>query len=174
MRWRRKAAQALARGYAGMRVSRSTLLRSRAGKLLGLSSTHFQSQQCPSERELQLIDLYTRTSVAHEINQPLGAIVNNSNVCVRLFDKDGSKDEIREALSDIVMDALRASSVIARTRELVRKTPPKMALLALNETFDEVLALANHRAGSSPSRRRSHSNSASVGQPDYQRYRRHE
>ena len=45
------------------------------------------------------------TSVAHEINQPLGAIVNNSNVCVRLFDKDGSKDEIREALSDIVMDA---------------------------------------------------------------------
>jgi PAS domain-containing protein len=60
MRWRRKAAQALARGYAGMRVSRSTLLRSRAGKLLGLSSTHFQSQQCPSERELQLIDLYTR------------------------------------------------------------------------------------------------------------------
>jgi signal transduction histidine kinase len=65
------------------------------------------------------------TSVAHEINQPLGAIVNNSNACVKLFDKHGSNDEIREALSDIIRDALRAGSVIARTRELVRKSPPK-------------------------------------------------
>jgi len=55
-----------------------------------------------------------------------------------------SNDEIREALSDIIRDALRASSVIARTRELVRKRPQKRTLLALSDTFNDVLALAHH------------------------------
>lgn len=55
-------------------------------------------------------------SIAHEINQPLGAIVNNANVCFRLAAASGDQDDMREALRDIVNDADRASTIIERVR----------------------------------------------------------
>jgi two-component system sensor kinase FixL len=56
-------------------------------------------------------------SIAHEMNQPLGAIVNNGNVCLRLLSQSSSRnDEAIEALSDMVNDANRASAIIGRIR----------------------------------------------------------
>jgi len=73
------------------------------------------------------------SSIAHEINQPLGAIVNYGNACLRLL-KAGSADltEIATALSAIVNDANRASAIIARIRALSKKAPPVMAALQVD------------------------------------------
>ena len=64
-------------------------------------------------------------SIAHEMNQPLGAIANNGNVCLRLLSQSSSwNDEALEALSDIVNDANRASAIIGRMKIFVIRGRP--------------------------------------------------
>jgi PAS domain S-box-containing protein len=87
------------------------------------------------------------SSIAHEINQPLGAIVNYGNACLKLL-KAGSFDltEITAALSAIVKDANRASAIIARIRALSKKTPPEMAALQVRDVVTDTLALVQREA----------------------------
>ena len=60
-------------------------------------------------------------SIAHEINQPLGAIVNNGNVAIRIATAENtSHDKLVEVLSDIVADANRTSAIIAHPAPAVR------------------------------------------------------
>jgi PAS domain S-box-containing protein len=88
-------------------------------------------------------------SIAHEVNQPLAAVVNNANACLRLLPNGTPElEEVREALRDIVGDADRASAVIARIRQLASKTPSEKALLDLREIVADVLALARHESNS--------------------------
>jgi C4-dicarboxylate-specific signal transduction histidine kinase len=84
-------------------------------------------------------------SIAHEINQPLGAIANNANAGLRLL-ATGSENlkEVEGALSDIVKGVDRATSIIARLRALVRKVPPEMARLHLHDVVSEALSLIHH------------------------------
>jgi PAS domain S-box-containing protein len=81
-------------------------------------------------------------SIAHEMNQPLGAIVNNANVCFRLATASGDGDDMREALTDIVNDANRASTIIARIRAMTTRSLPGKTSLQLREVICDVLALA--------------------------------
>jgi PAS domain S-box-containing protein len=85
------------------------------------------------------------SSIAHEINQPLGAIVNYGNACLR-FLKNGRANltEMAAALSAIVNDAERASAIIARIRALAKKAPPEMALLEVGHLVADVLPLVRH------------------------------
>jgi PAS domain S-box-containing protein len=85
------------------------------------------------------------SSIAHEINQPVGSIVNYGNACLRLL-KAGSADltEIATALSAIVNDANRASAIIARIRALSKKAPPVMAALQVRELLADILPLVRH------------------------------
>jgi PAS domain S-box-containing protein len=85
------------------------------------------------------------SSIAHEINQPLGSIVNYGNACLRLL-KAGSADltEIATALSAIVNDANRASAIIARIWALSKKAPPEMAALQVRELLADILPLVRH------------------------------
>lgn len=81
-------------------------------------------------------------SIAHELNQPLGAIVNNSNTCLRLSAHGhGSKREWREALVDIAKDATRASEIIRRIRALSQQSTDGWAPLHLGSVLGSVLAL---------------------------------
>ena len=86
------------------------------------------------------------SSIAHEINQPLGAIVNYGNACLRLL-KSGRANltEMAGALSAIVNDAERASAIIARIRALSKKTPPEMALLQVGDLVADILPLVRHQ-----------------------------
>ena len=86
------------------------------------------------------------SSIAHEINQPLGAIVNYGNACLRLL-KSGRANltEMAGALSAIVNDAERASAIIARIRALSKKTPPEMALLQVGDLVTDILPLVRHQ-----------------------------
>jgi PAS domain S-box-containing protein len=85
------------------------------------------------------------TSIAHEINQPLGAIANNVNACLRLLGT-GSENlpEVERALSDIAKGVDRVNSIIVRMRALAKKVPPEMALLRVEDVVSDVLALTHH------------------------------
>jgi PAS domain S-box-containing protein len=82
-------------------------------------------------------------SIAHEVNQPLTAVTNNSNACLRLLANRNLEPEVlRRALQEIVADGTRASAVIARIRAFIKKTPAEKNELPINEVIEEVLALA--------------------------------
>src|SRR3989454_1680578 len=82
-------------------------------------------------------------SFAHELNQPLAAIVNNANACLGLLPSGRADlDEVREALADIVSDADRASAIIERVRGLAKRTPPEKVPLRLVDVVDDIVALA--------------------------------
>jgi PAS domain S-box-containing protein len=84
-------------------------------------------------------------SIAHEVNQPIGAIVTNANAAQRwLGQNPPNPDEVQEALSRIVQDANRAGAVIGRIRALVTKTSTQMAPLDMNELIKSVLILTEH------------------------------
>ena len=86
-------------------------------------------------------------SIAHEVNQPLAAIVTNGNACLRwLAGATPNLSEARQAVERIIKDSYRASEVIVRIRTLVKKTPPRIDWVDLNEVIVEVLALAQNEA----------------------------
>jgi PAS domain S-box-containing protein len=81
-------------------------------------------------------------SIAHEVNQPLGAIVTNANAALRwLAHQPPNLAEARETLGRIVQDGHRAGAVIGRVRTLLRKTATITTRLDLNELIRETVAL---------------------------------
>jgi C4-dicarboxylate-specific signal transduction histidine kinase len=81
-------------------------------------------------------------SMAHEINQPLGAIVANGNAGLRWLARTPPNfDEAREALDQIVKDGHRASDVINGIRAIFRKGEEQRAPLDVNELIRDVLRL---------------------------------
>ena len=82
-------------------------------------------------------------SIAHEVNQPLTAVTNNSNACLRLLAADKLTPEILgRVLEEIVADGTRASAVVARIRGFIKKEPVEKNRLDINDVILEVLALA--------------------------------
>jgi two-component system, sensor histidine kinase and response regulator len=80
--------------------------------------------------------------IAHEVNQPLTAIVTNGNFCLRELAGGGRNlEELREAIAEIVNDGTRASTVISRIRTLLVKGAPERAELDINEVIQEVTGL---------------------------------
>ena len=83
-------------------------------------------------------------SIAHEVNQPLGAIVTNGQACVRLLSREvPDLDKSREVVGRMIKDGMRASEVIKRIRDLLHKTPVEKAPLNINETIQDVMALVS-------------------------------
>jgi C4-dicarboxylate-specific signal transduction histidine kinase len=81
-------------------------------------------------------------SIAHEVNQPLAAVVTNGNASLRWLANDPPNfDEARQALRNIVRDGTRASEVIARIRAVLKKSEPAARRLDLNEIIREIVAL---------------------------------
>jgi C4-dicarboxylate-specific signal transduction histidine kinase len=84
-------------------------------------------------------------SIAHEVNQPLGAVVTNAEAGLSWLDRHPpNMKEVHAALERIVRDGDRASEVIRRVRTLAKKTDIQMAPLELNEVVSEALALVQH------------------------------
>jgi PAS domain S-box-containing protein len=82
-------------------------------------------------------------SIAHEINQPLAAVVNNASACLRwLAGQAPNLEEARQSAALIIADGHRAGEIIGRIRALAKKSPPRKDWLDINETILEVTALA--------------------------------
>ena len=81
-------------------------------------------------------------SIAHEVNQPLGAVVTSAASCSRwLAAEPPDLEKARQALDRIVRDGTRASEIIVRVRALATKRRPRRDLIDVNETVLEVIAL---------------------------------
>ncbi len=85
-------------------------------------------------------------SIAHEVNQPLGAIVTSAAAGARwLATKPPQMDKARRALKRIANDGKRAAEVIRRIRMLMKRQAPRKDWLDINETIVEVIALAQYQ-----------------------------
>jgi len=81
-------------------------------------------------------------SLAHEINQPLGAILNNAEAARRLLTRaQDQRAEIPEIVEDIIQDVKRAGDVVRKVRTLVKKTDRSFESLSINALIEDVLAL---------------------------------
>jgi C4-dicarboxylate-specific signal transduction histidine kinase len=81
-------------------------------------------------------------SIAHEINQPIAAVVTNAQAGLLWLDaRPPNLQEIRQTLDWIVNDGMRAGDVIGRIRALVRKAPARKEDVQINELVLEVIAL---------------------------------
>ena len=86
-------------------------------------------------------------SLAHELNQPLGAIVTNVGAALRFLERDNlSGEKLRELLQDIAADGKRAGDVIRTVKGIGRKEAGARRLLQLNEVIAEVLRLVRSDA----------------------------
>jgi PAS domain-containing protein len=86
-------------------------------------------------------------SVAHEVNQPIAATVINANSALRwLSARPPDLAEVRQALARIARDGKRAGDVVDRIRVLVKRAPPRMDGIAINDAILEVIALTQSEA----------------------------
>jgi PAS domain S-box-containing protein len=84
-------------------------------------------------------------AIAHEVNQPLTAIVTNASFSLRqLKGSTPNVDELRAAITEVVNDATRASAVISQIRSLLSKTVPQNIELDINQIIQDVTALLRH------------------------------
>jgi PAS domain S-box-containing protein len=86
-------------------------------------------------------------SLAHEINQPIGAAVTNAQACLRFLNR-GQPDvpEAREAALEMVRDATRAADIIDRVRSLYRKGSAHQEMVDVNEVIREMVVMLHKEA----------------------------
>jgi C4-dicarboxylate-specific signal transduction histidine kinase len=84
-------------------------------------------------------------SIAHEVNQPLGAIVTDGRACLRWINRtEPNLDEGTAAVTRMIHEATRASEVIDSIRSLAKKRPHQMTVLDMNQAIGEVLSLTRY------------------------------
>ena len=83
-------------------------------------------------------------ALAHELNHPLGSILNNANAARRyLAQEDPDLDEIRDIINDIISEDRRANEVMQKVRNLMKKTEVGLAPVKINSIIEEVLKLTH-------------------------------
>jgi PAS domain S-box-containing protein len=118
------------------------------------SSKQAQEQLHQAQAELAYITRMTTlgelaASIAHEVNQPLTAIVTSGDAGLRFLGRDPPRlDEVREALMRMIGDGKRAGEIIKRIRALTKKTKTQSAPVDLNNVISESVSLV-HREMSS-------------------------
>ncbi|MBV8107829.1 MAG: AAA family ATPase [Hyphomicrobiales bacterium] len=86
-------------------------------------------------------------SVAHEVNQPIAAMVTNAQAALRWLRRDPPDlKEVGQALDRIVRDGARAGAVVHGIRNLVKKTPPREDRVEINAALAEVIEITRSEA----------------------------
>src|SRR5262249_23545208 len=86
-------------------------------------------------------------SIAHEVNQPLGASITNAQAALRWVQaKEPDLGEVRQALDQIVRAGNRAADVVARVRRMAKKAPAQDVDVSLNDEIDEIVAITHGEA----------------------------
>jgi PAS domain S-box-containing protein len=82
-------------------------------------------------------------SIAHEVNQPLAAIVASGNACRRwLAGAEPNLDRARDSVDRMIKDAHRASEIIIRIRSMTRNAPPVQQAVDITDVIADVLSFA--------------------------------
>ena len=86
-------------------------------------------------------------AIAHEVNQPLAALVTSGYACLRwLAGELPNVEEARSLIKLMIDNGGRAAEVISRLRAMVKKSPPRRDLLNINDAIMEVIALIGAEA----------------------------
>ena len=86
-------------------------------------------------------------SLAHEINQPIGAAVTNAQACLRFLNREQPDvPEACEAALEMVRDATRAVDIIDRVRSMYRKGSPHQEMVDINEVILEMVVMLRNEA----------------------------
>ncbi len=86
-------------------------------------------------------------SLAHEVNQPIGAAVTNANTCIRWLARDTPNvEEARAAAMRSAKDGMRAAEIVSRIRLLFKKGSPERELVDINEVIREMIVLLHSEA----------------------------
>lgn len=87
------------------------------------------------------------STIAHELNQPLGAILTNTETAELILNSPSPElSEVKEILADIRRDDIRASEVIHRMRSFLRRTPFEDKVIDLNDTVRKVFEFLSIQA----------------------------
>jgi hypothetical protein len=93
------------------------------------------------------LEIYERTSMAHELKQPIAAALTNAKTCVRWLRRDTPDvAEGCEAAFRMINDATRAAEVIDRVRSLYRRDTSDRELLDVNDLIREMITLLHDKA----------------------------
>jgi PAS domain S-box-containing protein len=88
-------------------------------------------------------------SIAHEVNQPLAAVIANAEACLRWLDRDiPDLAAARRSAEWVINDGIRASEVVRRVRALAHKTDVEKVALDVNDIVREVIALVQRELAS--------------------------
>jgi C4-dicarboxylate-specific signal transduction histidine kinase len=155
--WRRETEESLRRSRDELEIR----VEERTGELKNANHAllHQMAEQRRTEEALQIartelarvVRITTigelAASIAHEVNQPLAAVVANADACVAWLAREHPDlTEARAAAERTTQGATRASEVIGRIRSLINKTAPERAQVQMNEIIREVVALADRQA----------------------------
>ncbi|RUM95767.1 histidine kinase [Pseudaminobacter arsenicus] len=131
-----------------------------SGLIAGLLYEHWWRRKAEVEARARLSELAhvnrratageLSASIAHELNQPLGAVLANAETAELLL-RSSTPDieEIKEILADVRRNTERASEVIARLRRLLKKAQVEMQDVDLNHVVEEVLKFVSVQASAS-------------------------
>lgn len=87
------------------------------------------------------------SSIAHEVSQPIGAVLANAHAGLRWLAAEPSNlEEVRQALDRIITNGNRAGDVIERIRAFVKKVPPRKDRLNINEAILDVIGMTTGEA----------------------------
>jgi C4-dicarboxylate-specific signal transduction histidine kinase len=125
--------------------------RTRRGAELALRESERRAERVAAEQRRELAHLgrvaligELSGAIAHELNQPLAAILANARAAQHLLDGDeDAASEIRAILEDIAADDRRAGAVIHRVRHLVKRDVVDSQVLFVNDVVEEVLRLTS-------------------------------
>ncbi|MGY2909008.1 PAS domain S-box-containing protein [Bradyrhizobium sp. URHC0002] len=123
-------------GYQGVAFVLDLTERKRAADALGA----LQTDLAHANRVATMGQL--AGSIAHELNQPIGAVRNNAHAALRFLTANPpNMPEVKEALECLVGETYRAGDIIGRIRDQIKKAPPRIESMDLNKAVEEVLAL---------------------------------
>jgi C4-dicarboxylate-specific signal transduction histidine kinase len=155
--WRKDAEDAIrqARDQLELRVAKRTAELKEANEAIMLQMEEqrrtqeaLQATRSELARVVRITTIGELTaSIAHEVNQPLAAVVANADACLAWLNlKEPNLSEARAAAERAIQGATRASAVIARIRSLINKKPPERVPVQLNLLIEETCALIASQA----------------------------
>jgi PAS domain S-box-containing protein len=134
-------------------IFHDTVLRGFVAELLDLTERN-RAQQALVEMQAELAHVARMStmgelaaSIAHDINQPLAAVVANGSACLRwLGAKPPNVEEARQAIERVVKEGTRAGEIMSGIRALLKKAPANKLPVDVNEAIAEVVALMRAEA----------------------------